>query len=58
MKESLYTQLITWVNTILNHIGNCVVLPGYQGHCKAYGPQWYANQNILEYPYPTIIKNL
>ena len=58
MKESSYTELISWVNTILNPTDNCVVLPKYQGHCMVYEPQWYAKQIILKYPCPTSIKNL
>ena len=60
MKESLYTQVVIWVNNaVLNHIDARVVLPRYEGY------EWYVdlngiiNQNILNYyPYTTNIKNM
>ena len=35
-RESLYTQVIIWVSTILNHIDTKAVLPGYEGLCMVY----------------------
>ena len=60
MKESLYTQVVIWVNNaVLNHIDARVVLPKYEGY------EWYVdlngiiNQNILNYyPYTTNIKKI
>ena len=37
--ESLYTQVIIWVNSILNHIDSKAVLPRYEGSCMMYRPK-------------------
>lgn len=31
LKESSYTQYVTWVNTILNRTDTWVIIPSYQG---------------------------
>ena len=36
MKESLYSQIIVWVNTILNHIDTSTILPRYEGPCMVH----------------------
>lgn len=33
VRESSYTQLIIWVNTILDHIDAQLILPMYEGSC-------------------------
>ena len=35
-RESLYIQVIIWVNTILNHIDTKAILPSYEGLCMVY----------------------
>ena len=39
VRESLYTRVIIWVNTILNHIDTRGVLPRYEGSCMVYRPE-------------------
>ena len=39
VRESLYTQVIIWVNTSLNHIDTREILPGYQASCMVYRPE-------------------
>ena len=41
VRESLYTRVIIWVNTILNHIDTREFLPRYEGSCNVYRPKWY-----------------
>ena len=36
MRESLYSQIIIWVNTILNHIDTSIILPKYEGPCMVH----------------------
>ena len=36
MKASLYTQVIIWVDTILNHIDTRAILPRDEGSCIVY----------------------
>ena len=36
VRESLYTEVIIWVNTILNHIDTMVILPRYDNSCSMY----------------------
>ena len=38
MRESLYTQVIIWVNTILNHIDTMAISPRYEVSCMVYRP--------------------
>ena len=35
-RESLYTQVIIWVNTILNHIDTGMILHMYESSCIIY----------------------
>ena len=37
--ESLSTQVIIWVNTILNHIDIRAILPTHEGSCIIYRPK-------------------
>ena len=37
--EYLYTCIIIWVNTILNHIDTRVILPMYEGSYMVYVPE-------------------
>lgn len=39
--KSLCPWVITWVNTILNHIDARATLPRYDGSCMVYRPEWY-----------------
>ena len=41
VKESLYTQVIIWVNAILNHIDTWVISSKYKSSCMVYRPKWY-----------------
>ena len=36
VRESLYTRVFNWVNTILNHIDISTILPRYEGPCIVY----------------------
>jgi hypothetical protein len=50
VRESLYTQVMLWVNTILDHVGTIVVLPRHGSSCIAYRPEWYwKHKNIIKY---------
>ena len=39
VRESLYTQVIIWVNIILNHIDTRLILPIYEGSCMGHKPK-------------------
>jgi hypothetical protein len=41
VRESLYTQIIVWVDTVLNHIDTRMILPEYDNSCMVYTPEWY-----------------
>ena len=56
VRESLYTQVIIWINTTLNHIDARGILPRYEGSCMLYRPEYIENKNIIKYPYATGIK--
>ena len=57
LRESLYTQGINWVNTILHHIDIRTTLPRYEDNYMVYDPDWYWNiKNTIKYPHPTGIK--
>ena len=38
VRESLYTQVIIWVNAILNYIDTRLTLPRYESSCMIYRP--------------------
>ena len=38
MRESLYTRVINWVNTILNHVDTMAISPRYEVSCMVYRP--------------------
>ena len=46
--QSLYTQVIIWVTTILNHINTRVILPRYEDSCMVYRPEWYQKQKYCQ----------
>ena len=56
VRESLSTQVIIWVNTILNHIDTRAVLPRYAGSRMKYRARWYWKQKYVNYSYPTGLK--
>ena len=56
MRESLYTQVIVWVNTILNDDDTRAILPRYKGTCMVYEPEWYWSKNTAKYAYLIRIK--
>ena len=41
VRESLYTRVIIWVITILNHIDTRKIVHTYEGSCMVYGPKWH-----------------
>lgn len=41
VRESLFTQVIILVNTILNHIDTKAILPTYEGSCMICTPKCY-----------------
>ena len=41
MRESLYTQLTIWVDTILSHIDTRTILPRYEDSCTLYRFEQY-----------------
>jgi hypothetical protein len=53
VREALYTQVIIWGNSILNHIGTRAILPGYEGSCMVSRLEWHQNKNTGKYTYPT-----
>lgn len=38
------TQLIIWVDIILDHIDIGMILPRYEGSCIVYRSKWYQNK--------------
>jgi hypothetical protein len=56
VRESLNTQVITWIKTILNHFNTSIILPRYEGICTVYIAKWYQTQNIMKYVYFSVIK--
>ena len=40
VRESLYTRVVFWLNTILNHIDTRTILPKYEGCCMVHRPKW------------------
>jgi len=41
VRESLYTHVILWVYSILNHMDTRAILPRYEGSCMVYRHEWY-----------------
>jgi hypothetical protein len=41
VRQSLYTYVIIWVNTILKHNDAKTISPNYEGSCMVYKPKWY-----------------
>jgi hypothetical protein len=41
VRESLYTRVIIWVNSILTHIDTGAILLKYEGPCMVYRSEWY-----------------
>lgn len=41
VRESLYTHIILWVHSILNHIDTRAILPRYEGSRMVYRLKWY-----------------
>ena len=58
VRESLYTQILVWVNTILKHIDTRANLPRYESCCLVYRPGWYRKRNTIKYPYSTGMREL
>ena len=65
VRKSLFTQVIIWVNIILDHIHPRTLLPMYEGSCTIYRPDWSSNNHTLlvqsminsQYRYLNGIKN-
>ena len=51
MRKYLYSQVIIWVDTILEHIDTWVILPRYEGSWMVYRPKWYRKQKYCDIPY-------
>ena len=56
MRESLYTGVIMWVNTILNHIDTRPIFPRYESSCIVYRPEWYLKMWSPHYRYLNDVK--
>ena len=57
VRESWYTQVIIWVNTILHHSDTRVTLPRLGGSLDGIKtPNGIENKNTVKYPYFTGIK--
>ena len=60
LRESLYTQTIIWVGTILDHIDFRVSLPSYQGLYMVWkrfiDVDGIEIKNSIRYPYPISMK--
>ena len=54
--ESLYTWVINWVTTILNHIDMRAIYLGVKGLARYIDLNGIENKNNVKYPYPTGIK--
>ena len=53
-----YTRVDIWIDTILIHVNSSTILYEYEGSCMVYILEWYPKQNIVKYPFPTIIKKM
>jgi hypothetical protein len=51
-RESLFTRVMNWVTTILNHIDTWMVLPRCEGVCMVHRPKVYRKQKYRQYRYP------
>ena len=58
VRGSLYTQVIIWMNTILNHIDTRANLPKYEGSCMVYRSKWYRKQKYRQIPPPISIETM
>ena len=52
VRESLFTQNIIWVDTILNHIDIGAILSKYAGFCMVHKLEWYQKHNYYHEPIP------
>ena len=52
VKESFYTRVIIWVNTILNHIDTTAILSRYEDSCLVYRPEWNQKHKYCQMPIP------
>ena len=46
----MYTQVVIWVEVILNHIDTRTILRRFEGSCKVYRPKWYQIQKYCQIP--------
>ena len=52
VREYMYTQIIIWVGTILNHTDARVIFPIYEGSFLVYKPEWNWHKKTVKYPFP------
>ena len=57
VRESLYTQVLTWVNTILKHIETRAIIPRYEGSYMVYRHEWSQQHKYSEIPIPYLYRN-
>ena len=58
VRESLYTRVINWVDTILYHIDTRMISPRYEGSCMVHWPKWYQKQKHSHAPNHIDIKKM
>jgi hypothetical protein len=52
LREFLFTQVIIWVNTTLNHIDSGALLPRYKALARLTDPNGLENKTSVTYPNP------
>ena len=52
VRESLYTQVIIWINIVLNHIETIVNLPRHEDSCMGYIPLNVIKKQPIKNPMP------
>ena len=58
VKNSLYTRVIIWVNTILNYLDTRTILPRYERSYMVFKPKWYRKQKHLQIHVPSYHQKL
>ena len=55
MRESLYTRVIIWVNTTLNHFDTRAILPEVESSCMVERPKWNLKQTYHQTPNTLVV---
>ena len=55
VRESLYTRVIIWVNTTLNHFDTRAILPEVESSCMVERPKWNLKQTYHQTPNTLVV---